>query len=198
MKPCQMTLAYAWALQYWAEKVNLLVPGELHPLTRYVRELRWQVGRYIICNEQDILDGLRDVLLEDEEGETLPVDSSAATDIEDAQPSPVQMPLAENPTRPADEGEGKEQMYPGWIRIHSAQKAATVGGVPGECGPTLPGGPSELAPWDKEDKGADSMDAPGASKAPCIPVGAHSKDGDFDLVLCKAIAILDSFLYLYV
>ena len=140
--------------------------GDPHPLARCIRELKQQVGRHITCNEQDILDGLRDILLEDEGGKTPPVDSSAGTDIEDTWLSPVQTPLAENPTRPADEGEGKEQMYPHWIRVHSSQKVATAGGVPGECGPTLPGGPSELAPQDKEDKGADSMDAPGASKAP--------------------------------
>ena len=50
MKPHQMTLAYARALQYWAEKVNLPVSGEPHPLARCVRELRWQVGRHITCN----------------------------------------------------------------------------------------------------------------------------------------------------
>ena len=41
-----------------------------------------------------------------------------------------------------------------------------MGGEAGECGPTLPGGPSDLAPRDKEDKGTDSMNSPGASKAP--------------------------------
>ena len=109
---------------------------------------------------------MRDVLLKDNEGKTPPVDSSAMTDIEDAWPSPAQTPLAENPMRPADEGKGKEQMYPHWISFHSSQKVVTMGGVPSECGPTLPGGPSDLAPWDKEDKGADSVDAPGASKVP--------------------------------
>ena len=68
--------------------------------------------------------------------------------------------------RPANEGEGKEQMYPPWIRVHSSQKVAIVGHVPGKCGSTSPGGPSELAPWDKDDKCAASMDALGASKAP--------------------------------
>ena len=40
-----------------------------------------------------------------------------------------------------------------------------MGGEPSECGPASPGGPSEPAPRDKEDKGADSMNAIGASKA---------------------------------
>ena len=166
MKPHQMNLAYAGALQYWVEKVNLPVSGDPHPLARCVKELRWQVWRHMTCNEQDILDGSRDILLEDEGGKTPPVDSSAAMVIEDAQLSLVQTPLAENPTRPADEGEGKEQIYPHWIRVHSSQKVAAMGGVPSECGPTLLGGPSEPAPRDREDKGTDSVDALGGSKAP--------------------------------
>ena len=35
------TLAYAQALQYWAEKANLPKPGELHLLERCFHELRW-------------------------------------------------------------------------------------------------------------------------------------------------------------
>ena len=140
MNPCQITLAYARALQYWVEKVNLPVSGELCPLAMCVRELVWQVGRHITCDKQDILDGLRDVLLEDKEGKTPLVDSSTVMDIEDAQPSPAQTPLAENPMRPAGEGEGEEQMYPNWIRVHSSHKVAAKGCEPGECGPASPGG----------------------------------------------------------
>ena len=83
MKPHQMTLAYARALQYWVEKINPLVSGDPHPLARCIRELRWQVGRYITCNEQEILAGLGDILLEDERGKTLPVDSSTTMDNKD-------------------------------------------------------------------------------------------------------------------
>ena len=121
-----MTLAYARALQYWVEKVNLPVSGEPCPLAMCVRELRQQVGGHITCNKQDILDGLRDVLPEDKEVETPSVDSSTATDVEDAQPSLVQTPLAEDPTKLAHKVEGKEQMYPQWIRVHSSQKAAAM------------------------------------------------------------------------
>ena len=104
IKPCQMTLTYARALQFWAEKVNLPVSGDPHSLARCVRELRWQVGRYITCNKQGILDGLGDVLLEDERSKTPLVDFPTITDDEDAQLSPVQTPLVENLMRPADEG----------------------------------------------------------------------------------------------
>ena len=137
-----------------------------NPFARYVRELKWQVGRYITCNEQEIQGGLGDALLEDDGDETPPVDSPAAMDDEDAWLTPVQTPPVENPMRPTDEGEGEKQMYPSWIRVHSALKVATMKGVHRECGSTLPGGPSELAPWDKEEKGADSMNAFGASRAP--------------------------------
>ena len=112
MKPHQMTLAYAKVLQYWVEKVNLPVSGDPHPLARCVRELRQQVGRYITCNEQEILDGLGDVLLKNERGKTPPVDFPAAMDNEDAWFSPAQTSPAENLTRPANEGEGKEKCTP--------------------------------------------------------------------------------------
>ena len=150
MKPHQMTLAYARTLQYWAENVNLLVSGDPHPLAGCVRKLRWQVERYITCNEQEILDGLGDVLLENERGETPPVDSPTAMDNEDAWLSPAQTPPP-NLKKPANEGEGKEKMYPSWIRVHSAQKVAAMEGLPREWS-ALPGGPSELALWDKEEK----------------------------------------------
>ena len=86
-------------------------------------------------------------------------------DDEDAWLHPVQTPPVENLMRPANEGESKEQMYPSWISVHSAQKVAAVEGVPIECRSALPGGQSELAPQDKEEKGADFVNALGASGA---------------------------------
>ena len=123
------------------------------------------MGRYITCNEQELLDGLGDVLLKDERGKTPPVDSPTPMNNEDVWLSPAQTPSVENLMRPANEGEGEEQIYPSWIRVHSAQKAATTEGVLRECRSALPGGPSQLAPQDKEEKGPDSMNAPGASEA---------------------------------
>ena len=204
MKPHQMTLAYARALQYWVEKVNLPVSGDPHPLVICLRELRQQVGMYITCNEQEILYGLGDVLLEDERGKPPPVDSPAAMDDGDAQLSPIQFPLVENLMRPANEGEGKEQMYPSWIRVQSTQKAATTEGLPKECRSASPGGPSKPAPWDKEEKGADSMNALGTSGA-SIPlvepglkmviltsVGRHPSTGTlFMLMLTTSMEIMN-------
>ena len=123
---------------------------------------------------------LRDVLLKDEEGKTPPVDSSAMMYVEDAWPSPVQTPLAENPTRPADKEEGEEQVYPvgSESTLHRRQLAWEV--CPVNVGPLfleahhsqLPGTRKikVLTPW-----------MPQGPARPHIPVGAESKDGDFDL-----------------
>ena len=103
-------LAYARALQYWMERADLPVSGGPCPLARCVRELRQHVGRHVTCNKQDILDRLRDIPSEDEEGKTPSVDPSMPMDVGDAWPCPAQTPLEEELTRPANKGEGKEQV----------------------------------------------------------------------------------------
>ena len=86
-------------------------------------------------------------------------------DNEDAWLSPVQTPLAENPMRPADEGEGKEQMYPRWIRVHSTQKVAAMEVCP-EKWVHFAWGPIRASSMGQGRKGIDSVNAPG-------PAGPH-------------------------
>ena len=63
-KPLQLTLAYAQALQYWAEEVSLPASGDHRPLVMSVVELRQCMGRYITFGKQDILKDLGSVILE--------------------------------------------------------------------------------------------------------------------------------------
>ena len=106
LKPKWMILAYAQALQYWAEEANLPVPSEPHPLAMSVRELRQCIGKYTTFSEHDVFEGLGNALPEtrDENTGTPPVDSTATpamTDIEDTQLSPRETQLVEDPIPPS-------------------------------------------------------------------------------------------------
>ena len=52
----QKTLAYAWALQYWAEKANPPMPGQQHLLARCVQELRWEMSHYVTFMDDAVLE----------------------------------------------------------------------------------------------------------------------------------------------
>ena len=53
-----MTLAYVWALQYWAEEASLLAPSEPCPLVMSVVELRWCMGKYTTFSKHDVFKDL--------------------------------------------------------------------------------------------------------------------------------------------
>ena len=57
-------LAYAQALQYWVEKVNLPTLDTYHPLAMSVAELKWQMEGCIAFSKQDIFYGLGDAVFE--------------------------------------------------------------------------------------------------------------------------------------
>ena len=58
LKQLWRTLAYAQALQYWAEKVNPPVPDEPHHLAMCVHKLRWLMKPYMTFSDCDIFEGL--------------------------------------------------------------------------------------------------------------------------------------------
>ena len=58
LKPPWRTLAYAQALQYWAEKTNPPVPNEPHHLVMCVHELRQGMRRYMTFSDYDVFEGL--------------------------------------------------------------------------------------------------------------------------------------------
>ena len=57
-QPFLLTVAYAQGLQYWAERLNLPVDPDFHPLARSVLELRERVKEHVIFSKQDIIQGL--------------------------------------------------------------------------------------------------------------------------------------------
>ena len=58
LKSLQSILAYAQALQYWAEKANLLVPCEPCLLAMSIHELRQQMRRYTTFRDHNVFEGL--------------------------------------------------------------------------------------------------------------------------------------------
>ena len=56
--PLLLTLAYAWGLQYWAEKFRLPTHPDYHPWVMSIMELMHTVKEHIIFYKQDILCGL--------------------------------------------------------------------------------------------------------------------------------------------
>ena len=56
-QPFLLTVAYAWALQYWAEKLNLPEDPDFHPLARSVNKLRERVKEHVMFTKWDIIWG---------------------------------------------------------------------------------------------------------------------------------------------
>ena len=54
-QPLLLTVAYAQALQYPAEKVRPPILNDYHPLVMSMVELKQHVGRYVTFNKQDVL-----------------------------------------------------------------------------------------------------------------------------------------------
>ena len=84
LKPWQRTLAYAQALQYWAEKANLPMPNEPLHLAMCVHELRQCMKRYTTFSDWDIFEGLMHEL--------------PGAEVEEAtQPDPIEPLLVDGP-----------------------------------------------------------------------------------------------------
>ena len=85
LQPKLLILAYAWALQYWAEKVNSPTLDNYHPLVMSVVELRWQVGEHVTFSKWDVLCGLEDAVPEARSQNT----EATTANIEDVEPQPM-------------------------------------------------------------------------------------------------------------
>ena len=66
LKAQLLTLAYVWALEYWAEEANPPASSKPHPLAMTVQELRQHIGRYTTFSESDIFEGLGNAVHEAE------------------------------------------------------------------------------------------------------------------------------------
>ena len=67
-------MAYVQALQYWAEKSNLPMPGQPHLLVGSILELREMIEWYVSFFDDTVLDGVAqlEVFLEDGAETTVP------------------------------------------------------------------------------------------------------------------------------
>ena len=131
-----MTLAYAQALQYWAEEANPSAPSETPLLAMSILKLMWCMGKHTTFHDCDVFEGLTNALPRATVKDTQPspmmsspadyptasssaskaeieedalagpvgmplVDptiSTAMSEVEDTQPSPVGTPLMDDPT----------------------------------------------------------------------------------------------------
>ena len=57
-QPFLLTVAYAWGLQYWVERLNPPADLDFWPLARSVLELKERVKEHIIFSKQDVIQGL--------------------------------------------------------------------------------------------------------------------------------------------
>ena len=57
-QPALLTIAYAWSLQYWVEKHNLLRNLDFFPLAESVRELQQTVQEFVTISHWDVMQGL--------------------------------------------------------------------------------------------------------------------------------------------
>ena len=94
-KPLLLTLAYAWALQYWVEEVCLPTLGDYCPLAMSVVELKWWVERHVTFSKQDIFRDLGSAIPEarSRDMEIPQVDSFAPPTTKDVgamEPSPME------------------------------------------------------------------------------------------------------------
>ena len=84
LKPYQMTLAYAQALQYWAEEANPPAPSKPCLLAMSVCKLRWHMGKHTTFHDCNVFEGLANAL--------------PRAMVKDAQPSPTGSSPAEDLT----------------------------------------------------------------------------------------------------
>ena len=104
-----------------------------------------------------------------------------AMDNEDAQLSPAQTPLVKNLMRPANEGEGKEQMYPSWIRVPLHPEGSCCRGCAQRMWVHFAWGPIGAGSMGQGRKRCWLHECSGGQWGLHTPGGAWSKDGDFDL-----------------
>ena len=94
----QKTLAYAQALQYWAEKANPPMPGQPYLLARCVLELRRVMKLYMAFSNDTILEGAapQKRLLKGQAWAPIPMETQAGpTDEPTKEPAPTTEPTGE-------------------------------------------------------------------------------------------------------
>ena len=112
--PREKVVAYARALQHWAEQSNLPAGGEPHLLAKSILELREEVKWYLSFTDEDVFWG---VALPKKEEEDSP-QTLCTTDISKAHCAP----------KPALEGRAPK--FLGWEKVlHPSQQVVTAGEI---------------------------------------------------------------------
>ena len=108
-------MAYARALQHWAEQNNLLRGGEPHLLARSILELREEVKWYLSFTNEEVFWGM--ALPEEEEGDSLQ--------------TPGTTNLSEVPCMPEPAPEERAPKFLGWEKVlHPSQPVVATGDIP--------------------------------------------------------------------
>ena len=125
-KQPQKTLAYAQAVQYWAERANPPHPGETCCLVRSVQELRWAMKPFTTLSDHAILENAKSDQGAPKAELKGPAQSSTPPAMPTDEPA---IPTALLVTTNNQKGT-KSSEYPNWSPIHSSHPVATVGYVP--------------------------------------------------------------------
>ena len=113
--PREKVVAYARALQYWAEQNNPPTRGEPHLLAKSVLELREEVRWYLSFTDKEVFKG---VALPEEEEEESPQTPGLAN-------------LPEAPCVLEPGPETRAQKFAGWERVlHPSQPVVATRGIP--------------------------------------------------------------------
>ena len=130
--PREKVVAYARALQYWAEQNDPPTGGEPHLLAKSVLELREEVKWYLTFTDEEVFQG---VAIPEAEGEKSSTTSSP-TDVPKMPPVPELQPKERTPK------------FMGWDKmLHPAQPVITTGEIPQPTWTSRLRGRTHLLSW---------------------------------------------------
>ena len=106
---CEKTVAYAWALQFWVEKVNLPTGGQPCLLVGNMIELGEEMKCYLSFSDKDMFNG---IALQEETPITPPEEVTPQS----TQPVPASIPMKKATMEPAAKKRPLNQ-FPGWEKV---------------------------------------------------------------------------------
>ena len=124
---CEKMVAYAWALQFWAEKVNLPTEGKPHLLVGSIIELQEEMKCNLSFSDEDVF---KDVALSEE----TPIIPPEEVTPQGTQPTPTSTPVKEATADMTMEPAAKKRplnKFPGWEKVlHPSRPVVATGQIP--------------------------------------------------------------------
>ena len=118
-------MAYARALQYWAEKADLPAGGRPCWLAESVKELQEEMRCYLSFSDEEVLKGM--ILLE--ETSTIPTEKANHQSATTPASTPEEEAIAGMAREPA--AERRSPKFPGWEKVlHLSQPVVAAGQIP--------------------------------------------------------------------